>query len=82
MNSFSYNRTARKRACNVSINDDLLTQAKEAGIGISGVVEEALAKKLKEHSEQVWRERNAAALDDYNARIERDGTFAEQEGLL
>lgn len=71
-----YDQGVPKRPVNLSANADLLRIAKEAGINLSQVFEEAVLVKVRESLEEQWREENKEAIAAYNARIERDGVFA------
>lgn len=72
-----FDAKAEKRAVNLRVNSDLLRQAKALNINLSKVLEQqlvALARKARAHQ---WREVNKAAIDDYNARIEKRGVFSD-----
>ena len=71
-------REASKRAVNLSLNSKVLEMAKEMGMNISQTVDELLTEAvLKRHGSQ-WQADNKEAIDHYNARIEREGTFAQR----
>lgn len=71
-------REASKRAVNLSLNSKVLEMAKEMGMNISQTVDELLTEAvLKRHGSQ-WQVDNKEAIDHYNARIEREGTFAQR----
>ena len=72
-----YNTGAPKKATNLSVNSDLLEQAKSSKINLSQTLEQALAEKLRDHRKQQWLAENRAALDHYNQRIENDGVFSD-----
>lgn len=69
--------SAPKKATNVSINTDLLQQAKALKINLSQVLEQKLAEIVLEHRRQQWLAENRAALEDANAYVERHGTFSD-----
>lgn len=69
---------APKRATNLSLNSKVLDAAKELGMNISATVDELLAAEVKRRYWERWNENNKAAIADYNARIERDGTFSQR----
>lgn len=71
-----YNPNAPKKAANLSINSDLLGQAKELGINLSQTLEETLADKVARCREQLWLEENREAIEEYNRRIEQRGVFS------
>lgn len=72
-----YRTDAPKKATNLSINTDLLRQAREAGINLSQVMEERLAEILAERRRAQWQAENREALESYNRRIAAEGTFGD-----
>lgn len=64
---------ARKRSTNVSLNEDLVREAKENGVSISAACEQGLAAALKKERERRWLEENAEAIKSYNAFVEKHG---------
>lgn len=75
--SIFYDQTAPKRATSVTVNSDLLSQAKALGINISGTLEARLAEVVAEARKARWLEENAEAIESYNERVERDGVFSD-----
>lgn len=72
-----FDPNAPKKSTNLSINSDLLRQAKEHRINISQALELRLAELLREEKGRRWQEENREAIEDYNRRIEADGTFSD-----
>lgn len=72
-----YNVHASKRSTNLSINSDLLQQAKEHRINLSKALEQRLIEMLLEEKRRQWREENHDAIEAYNRRIEASGVFSE-----
>ena len=72
-----YDTSAPKRPSNLSIYSDLLTEARKYKINLSGLLEQALVEKLTEKKRAEWREKNRAALEAYNQRIEKRGVFSD-----
>ena len=68
----------RKKAANLSIDAELLKEAKILGINISQFAEEKLAEELRRRRWEAWRNENRAAIEAYNRHIERDGIFGEE----
>jgi antitoxin CcdA len=68
---------APKRPVNLRVNSDLLRQAKALNINLSKALEQQLAAMTREARARQWLEENKAAIDDYNARIERRGVFSD-----
>lgn len=69
---------APKRPTNLSLNSKVLALAKELGINLSQTVDALLEQEVRRLLRERWSERNRAAIEAYNARIEREGTFAQQ----
>lgn len=68
---------APKKPTNVSINSDLLQQAKEHHINLSQTLELRLAELLREEKRRQWQEENRDAVEEYNRRIEAHGVFSD-----
>ncbi len=71
-------RNAPKRPINLSLNSKVLDMAKEMGLNISQTVDALLTEEVMRQYWQRWQVDNAQAISDYNARIEREGTFAQR----
>lgn len=69
---------APKRPTNLSLNSKVLDLAKELGINLSQTVDALLEEEVRRRLREQWLERNRAAIEAYNARIEKEGTFAQQ----
>lgn len=72
-----YDPKAPKKSTNLSINSDLLTQAKQNNINLSKALEQRLVEMLLEEKRCKWREKNKEAIDAYNRRVENSGVFSE-----
>lgn len=68
---------APKKACNVSVNEDLLRQAKELGINLSQTLEGELEKRVREAKAQAWCEENKAAIEAYNRYVAEHGVWSD-----
>ena len=77
MNTIIFDPEAPKKAVNLSINSDLLRQAKEEKISLSRVFEESLAEALLKKRRQNWKKENEEAICSYNMRIESSGVFSD-----
>ena len=75
--SRSNDRTAVKRATNVSIRSDLLDAAREAGVNLSATLERALTEELAAARRAHWREENREAIAAYNEYVEEHGVFSD-----
>ena len=68
----------KKKAVNLSINAELLAEAKAAGINLSETLESALSKDLNESRWRKWREENRAAIEAYNEFIAEHGLLSDE----
>lgn len=73
-----YNPNAPKKSANLSINSDLIQQAKALKINLSKLLEEKLAQVIAIQKESLWLEENKEAIEDYNQRISKNGTFSDR----
>lgn len=67
-----------KRPTNLTINAKLLDRAKSLKINLSRTLEERLAEIVREAEAAEWLAANRAAIDAYNARVERDGVWSDK----
>jgi antitoxin CcdA len=74
MNSARYDKSAPKRAVNVSINADLVSRAKELKVNLSEALETRLAELVAAAEREQWLAENAAAIAAYNERV-AEGTI-------
>lgn len=73
----AYESTAAKKPVNLSVNSDLLRQAKELKVNVSQVLEVALANQVKSLREAQWLADNQEAIDGYNRHVEENGLWNE-----
>jgi antitoxin CcdA len=71
----SYNVDARKRAVNLTLNEDLLAHVREVTPNLSGVVEALLAEYLDKE-----RQRQAAQAKMVESTVALWNQFADQNG--
>lgn len=62
-----------KQAVNLSISEVILREARALKLNLSQVLEEGLRERLMRRRAEKWLEENRAAIEHFNARIERDG---------
>ena len=77
MSNIVYNQAAPKKSANLSINADLLHQAKQLNINLSQTLEQHLAEIIRQAQRSQWLAENKNALDEYNRRIEKHGAFSD-----
>ena len=66
-----------KQRTNVSIDPDLLEEARSHGIKLSPLLEDAIRRKLAEEAERRWLEENRRAISAYNAEVAERGVFSD-----
>lgn len=74
-----YDRSAPKRAVNVSVNADLAAKAKALGVNLSEALEARLAELVAAAERQQWLTDNAEAIDAYNERVETGAILSDFE---
>lgn len=77
MDSEVYDIKAPKKAANLSINGDLLRRARALNVNLSRLLETELAEVVRQAQREQWLKDSRAALEDYNAHIEREGVFSD-----
>ena len=79
-----YNNTARKRPVNLTLNEDLLTQARELTGNLSNVVETLLANYVRDERRQRIGRNKAlqAAIATWNDFNTKSGSFADDYSTL
>ena len=79
-----YNITARKRPVNLTLNEDLLTQARELTGNLSNVVETLLANYVRDERRQRIGRNKAlqAAIATWNDFNTKSGSFADDYSTL
>jgi antitoxin CcdA len=61
------------RSTNLSLDAQLVEQAKQLGVNLSRACEEGLKTRIKEELECRWRDENKAAIASSNAYTEKEG---------
>ena len=62
-----------RKAANLSIDVDLLSEAKALSVNISRAAEAGIAEAVRKEKERRWREENREALESWNAWVEENG---------
>ena len=70
-----------KRAVNLSVDAELLDEAKAAGTNLSAVLEQALNDQLKSQRRQQWLDANRVAIEASNRELEANGMWYTPEWL-
>ncbi len=74
----TFDPAAPKKPTNVSLNQELVRAAKAYGLNVSRIAEAALAAAVRARAEREWIERNAKALDAYNAKLGTREPFGDR----
>ncbi len=72
-----YDNDAPKKPTNLSINSDLLSKARELKINLSGTLEGALVKQLRQAERESWRRENKEAIEALNNLVDKNGLFSD-----
>jgi antitoxin CcdA len=75
-------RTPKKRAVNLFVDNDLLDEARRLRINLSDTLERRLRMIVKAERERRWLEENKAAIEAYNRRVAEHGLLSDSAGLL
>ena len=62
-----------RKAANLSIDADLLSEAKALSVNISRAAEAGIAEAVRKEKERLWREENREALESSNRWVEEHG---------
>lgn len=65
-----------KRAANLSVNAELLDEAKALEINLSATLERALEEAVRARKRERWLEDNRDAIADYNTWVAEHGVFS------
>ena len=63
----------RKRAVNVTVDENVLAGAKQLGLNLSQVLEDALKKRVSEERTRRWQEEHREAIEAHNRFVEKHG---------
>ncbi|ENM3879674.1 TPA: type II toxin-antitoxin system CcdA family antitoxin [Vibrio cholerae] len=73
----TFSTQAPKKATNLSLNSELLAEAKRLNINLSATMEKALEKEVSSRLEAEWLEQNAEAIEACNELTEKHGLFSD-----
>lgn len=74
--------SAPKKATNLSINKELLAEARALKINLSATLEQALTEKVRKERQKQWLEDNQQAIDTCNELAENSGLFADKHRVF
>ena len=69
----AFSAQAPKKATNLSLNSELLAEAKRLNINLSATMEKALAQEVHERKKAEWLKQNVEAISACNELTERHG---------
>ena len=67
-----------KRAANLSVDADLLDEARSLNINLSKTLEAALQVKIREENAERWKQENRQAIESSNKWVEEHGLPLEK----
>lgn len=67
-----------KRPTNLTIDAELLDEAKALGVNLSRVLEQGLRERVAQARRERWLEENADAIAEHNERVEARGVFSDR----
>ena len=67
-----------KRAANLTVDEELLADAKALNINLSATFEASLREAVRARKAEQWLEENRAALTGYNEWVEQNGLPLER----
>ena len=73
-----FDTQAPKKPTNVSINSDLLTEAKKLKINLSATLETSLIELVSAKQRELWKQQNKAAINAYNQLVDENGVFSDE----
>ena len=77
-----YDTNAPKKPANLSVNSDLLNEAKALKINLSATFEAALLNELKAARRDQWLAENKEAIDACNQLADAQGLFADKHRVF
>jgi post-segregation antitoxin (ccd killing protein) len=72
-----YDEKAAKATAHLSVNSDLLRQAKMAKVNLSEYFEKSLAAHLRELKLSEWQENSREGIAEYKEFVENNGCFSD-----
>ena len=74
--------TPLRKAVNLSLDAELIVEAKALKLNLSRMIEDALRKQVREEKARRWREENAEAIRLSNEELERNGLWSDEHRLF
>jgi antitoxin CcdA len=73
---------AFRKAVNLSLDADLIAEAKALDLNLSRTLEEALRARVREEKARRWQETNAEAIRLSNEELEKNGLWSDRYRLF
>jgi len=77
-----FGSNASKKPTNLSINSQLLAEARQLKINLSATLEQALEKEVRAARRSQWLAENTKGLETCNALAEKHGLFADKHRVF
>ena len=74
----STSQSQRRKAVNLTIDQEVLRAAREHNLNLSRILEDTLRAELQTLTQNEWRQRNKEAIDAYNTRVASHGVFSDR----
>ena len=71
-----------KKAANLSINKELLAEARRLNINLSATLEQALTEKVRQEKRKQWLQENREAIEACNELAEQSGLFSDKHRVF
>lgn len=71
-----YDREATKKPMKLSVNGDLLEKARELGVDLATILEDALVLEVHKRQREAWLQENREAIKAYNEHVAQHGVFS------
>jgi antitoxin CcdA len=78
MQIYYYNHDAPKQTAHLSINSDLLRQAREEKINLSQTVEKLLSEAIRDKKRREWLDSSQEAIEEYSQFVQNQGCFGDK----
>ncbi len=66
-------RSPSRKPANLSIDADLLAEAKALNVNVSRAAETGIAEAVRKEKERRWKEENREAIEGWNAWVKENG---------
>lgn len=67
-----------RKAVNLSVDAQLLREARDRGVNLSSLLERALTAVLRQSRHERWLVENKSGIEAYNDQVDQHGAFADR----